>query len=75
MVYNTDGDVEIFIAGASKSKPGLAGIGGMLRDSTDEALIFSKKEGVHGSNKVDVLTILKALLLLPRGNQEVLLME
>lgn len=48
--------------GASKGKWGLAGIGGVLRNSKGEVLLlFSKNVGVCNSKEAEVLVILEAL--------------
>ena len=53
------------VDGATRDKPGLAGIGGVLRNDKDEVLLlFSKSVGIRDSNEVEVLAILEALRIL-----------
>lgn len=49
---------------AAREKPGLAGIGGVLRNSKEAVLmLFSKQVSIKQSNEVDVMAILEALRL------------
>ena len=49
------------VDGASRGKPGLASIGGVLRNHKGEVLyMFSKHVGIKDSNEMEVLTILEA---------------
>ena len=48
--------------GASKGKPGLVGIGGVLRNHKGEVIyLFFKHVGMKDSNEADVMAILEAL--------------
>ena len=62
MVSPSFSGVKFNVNGASRGKPGQAGIGGVLRNSKGEVLLmFSKYMSVCNSNKVKVLAILEAL--------------
>ena len=50
------------VDGSSKGKPGLAGIGGVLRDYSGKVkAIFSKAIGLTDSNVAELLAVSKAL--------------
>ena len=52
------GVLKLNVDGASRGKPGLARIGGVIRNSKGEVLLmFSKHVGVCNSNEVEVLAI------------------
>lgn len=54
--FNVDGD--------SQGKPGLAGIGGVLRNQKREVLfMYSKYIGIKDSNEAEVWAILEALCI------------
>ena len=58
------GVVKFNVDGASRGKPGPAGIGGVLRYCKGEVLMmFSKYVSVGDSNEADVLAILEGLRL------------
>ena len=70
------GVLKFNVDGASRGKPGLAGIGGVFRNSRGEILlIFSKHVSVCDSNEAEVLAILEDLRLFSRGYGGPLVME
>lgn len=53
------GELKFNVDGAARGKPGLVGIGGVLRDSASFVFgMFSKHVGIKESNKAEVLAIL-----------------
>ena len=64
------------VDGATRGKQGLAGIGGVLRNSKGEVLfMFSKRVGVCDSNEAEVLASLEALRCFSRCFQGDLIVE
>ena len=56
------GVLKFNVNGVSKRKPGLASIGGVLRNHKGEVIyLFSKHGGIKDSNEAEVLAILEAL--------------
>ena len=56
------GSLKFNVDGSSKGKPGLAGIGGVLKDCSGKVkAIFSKAIGLTNSNVAELLAVSKAL--------------
>ncbi|XVF41643.1 hypothetical protein PTKIN_Ptkin01aG0296500 [Pterospermum kingtungense] len=59
-----EGTLKFYIDGSALEQPGLAGIGGILRDDNSRTkIVFSKSIGVVDSNFADLLAIREALTL------------
>lgn len=64
------------IDGASKGKPGQAGIGGVLRNHKGESyIIFNESVGIKDSNEAEILSIRRALLIWMHFGHENLIIE
>ena len=70
------GVLEFNVDGASRGKPGLAGIGGVLRNCKGKVLImFSKYVDVCDPDEADVLAIFEGLRLFLSRYGDTLIME
>lgn len=64
------------VDGAARGKPGLAGIGSVLRNHKKDVLhVFSKHVGIRGSSEAEVLAILEALPIFNTSYQHHLIVE
>lgn len=62
--------------GTRRGKPGLAGIGGDIRNEKGEVLhLFSKHVGIQDSNEAKILAILEALHIFYSLYQQLLIVE
>lgn len=70
------GVMKFNVLGASRGKPGPAGLLGVLRNCKDDILfLFSKNVGINESNEVEVLARLEALWLFSLSFQTKLIVE